>query len=319
MATSFDVNNKSGNTWKITSAVLGILLVGALVLIAILYARYKDSSGHATDLGTTLDETKARLEGELTSLNDAYRQQISENDTLSADLQQKIDEVEHLKVRIAKARKELTASQANAEAVKARLAQLEELKTALEADILGLRDENENLSASNQALQEDLGSAKAEINSLTHQAIALTQANEKLTSRLRSLAPAGFRADNFTITSANRKDKATTKARQIEEVKVSFDLNNIPQEYQGARQLYLVITEFNGNPVKAIPTRDVRVRNGEQTANLLAADIQAVALRPRQTITMRFEPNDDLAPGLYNVMVYADNGYLGSTGFQVSR
>ena len=34
---------------------------------------------------------------------------------------------------------------------------------------------------------------------------------------------------------------------------------------------------------------------------------------------MKFAPEDDLRPGTYNVLVYADNGYLGSTGFLVSK
>ena len=319
MTTQMHPDGNPNNTWKSITAVLGILLLGALIFGSVFYSKYKDSARQATDLGTTLDETKAKLEGELASLNSAYTQQMSENDTLSADLQVKVAEVEDLKVRIAKARKELKTSQANSEAIKARLAQMEELKVALEADIQGLRQENQVLTVSNQALNENLGNAKSDINNLNHQVMSLTQANEKLTGRLRTLAPAGFRADNFTITSANRKEKVTSKSRRIDAVTVSFDLNNIPEEYQGARNLYLVLTEFNGNPVEAVPTKEVKVTNGQQSVNVLAADAQEVQLRNRQSVTMKFAPEEDLNPGTYNVLVYADNGYLGSTGFLVSK
>lgn len=319
MSTQMQQGEYPNNSWKTTSAILGILLIGAVVFGSVFYSKYKDSSRQATDLGTTLDATKEKLEGELAVLNTAYTDQIAENDTLSADLRMKVAEVEDLQVRIAKARKELKLSQANSDVIKARLAQMEELKTALEADIAGLRQENQVLVVSNEALNQNIGQARAEISQLNHQVMSLTQANEKLTGRLRTLAPAGFRADNFTITSANRRDKVTTKSRKIEEVKVSFDLNNIPDEYHGTRNLYLVLTEFNGNPVGVVPGKEVSVTNGQQSVNVMAADAQEVQLRNRQSVTMSFAPEEDLNPGTYNVLVYADNGYLGSTGFLVSK
>jgi len=319
MSTEMHSQEKQSAPWKGVSAALGILLIGALVFGSVFYSKYQDANRKAGDLGTILDETKTRLEGEMASLNSAYTLQIAENDTLSSDLQVKIAEVEELKVRIAKARKELKSSQANANAIKDKLAQMESLKDELEADIAGLRSQNEVLTVSNQALTENLGQARNEVSNLNHQVMVLTQANDKLTTRLRTLAPAGFRADNFTVTSANRRDKVTTKSRKIEEVKVSFDLNNIPEEFQGARSVYLVLTEFNGNPVEEVPSNEVRISNGQQSVHVQAADAQQLQLRNRQSVTMSFVPEDDLAPGTYNLLVYADNGYLGSTGFLVSK
>lgn len=318
-----DMHNQSENTtspgWKMATAILGVLFVGAVIFGGMFYSKYKASSHKAMDLGAELDNTRTQLQGELVALNTSYGEQISINDTLSADLQTKIAEVEDLKVRIAKARKELKTSQANADQIKSRLAQMEELKMALEKDIEGLKVENQSLLASNQELNSDLVATRDEVSTLNKKVMSLTSANEKLTSRLRTVAPAGFRADNFTVSSATKRDKMTTKGKKIDEITVTFDLNNIPEEYQGNRELYLVLTEFNGNAVSVVPGKDVNLKFGNEPVQVRAADIEKANLKSRQSMTMSFEPSDDLNPGAYNLMVYADSGYLGSTGFLVSK
>ncbi len=318
-----DIQNQSTASneqrWKTIAAILGVLFVIASIFGITFYNKYKQTDSKATDLGTQLDSTRAKLQADLAALNINYTDQIALNDTLSVELQEKVAQVNDLQVRIDKARKALKTSEANNAEIKARLAQMEELKVALERDILGLKEENQTLAAANQDLNTELSSTKDEVNTLNSKVMSLTQANEKLTGRLRAVAPAGFRADNFTVTSATKKDKITNKGKKIDEITVTFDLNNIPDEYQGSREIYLVLTEFNGNPVAAVPGKDVNLKFGNEPVHLLAADIEKANLKARQSMSMSFEPTDDLNPGTYNVMVYADNGYLGSTGFLVSK
>lgn len=318
-----DIQNQSNPSneqrWKTIAAILGVLFVIASIFGITFYNKYKQTDSKATDLGTQLDSTRAKLQADLAALNINYTDQIALNDTLSVELQEKVAQVNDLQVRIEKARKALKTSEANNAEIKARLAQMEELKIALERDILGLKEENQTLAAANQDLNTELSSTKDEVNTLNSKVMSLTQANEKLTGRLRAVAPAGFRADNFTVTSATKKDKITSKGKKIDEITVTFDLNNIPDEYQGSREIYLVLTEFNGNPVAAVPGKEVNLKFGNEPVHLRAADIEKANLKARQSMSMSFEPTDDLNPGTYNVMVYADNGYLGSTGFLVSK
>ncbi len=317
-----DMNNQTennGQSWKIATGIFGVLFLAALIFGTMYYSKYKATAHKATDLGTQLDSTRNQLEGELATLNTNYGEQIAINDTLSVELQTKVKEVEDLQVRIDKARKALKTSQANNEEIKGRLAQMEELKLALEQDIVGLKEENQFLASSNQELNTELLATRDEVNTLNTKVMSLTQANEKLTGRLMIMAPAGFRADNFTVTSADRKDKQTSKGKKIDEITVTFDLNNIPDEYQGNREIYLVLTEFNGNPVASVPGKDVNLKFGNEPVNVRAADLEKVNLKARQSMSMSFEPTDDLGPGTYNLMVYADSGYLGSTGFLVSK
>ncbi len=320
-----DINNQiensedQGNGWKVASIIMGLLLVISVAFGVVFYARHNESAHKAMDLSTQLDNTRTELQGELANLNKSYNGEIATNDTLSSALQKKVAEVEDLQARIAKAKKDLKTSVANNKEIQARLDQMEELKVALEKDISNLRDENVALAASNHDLNTELTATKDQVVDLNSKVMTLTAANSKLTGRLKILAPAGFRADNFTVISQDKKDKLTTKGKKINEITVKFDLNNIPEEYQGNREIYLVLTEFNGNPVAVVPGKEVNLDFGDQQVNVKAADLENIDLKDRQSMTMSFEPTDDLTPGTYNLMVYADNGYLGSTGFMVSK
>jgi len=307
------------NSWKIAAAVFGVLFLAAVVFGGVFYSKYNQSTHRVANLGTELESTRTQLQGELATLNTQYSDQIAVNDTLSSDLKAKVAEVEDLEVRIAKARKDLKTSQANNTAIKARLDQMEELKVALEKDIENLRAENSTLAQGNAELNSELITTKDQVNTLNQQVMSLTTANEKLTGRLKTVAPAGFRADNFTVTSETKNDKLTTKGKKIDEITVSFNLNNVPEEYQGNREIYLVLTQFNGNQVEEVPGKDVNLQFGDQPVKVHAADLEKINLKERQSMKMSFAPTDNLTPGTYNLMVYSDNGYLGSTGFLVSK
>lgn len=319
--TNIDNQNpeNAGLGWKVASIIMGVLLIASIAFGVMFYNRHNESVHKAMDLSTQLDNTRTQLQGELATLNSAYTGEIATNDTLSSELQAKVNEVADLQDRIAKAKKDLKSSMANNKEIQGRLAQMEDLKVALEKDIASLRDENVALAASNHDLNTELVSTKDEVVNLNTKVMSLTTANTKLTNRLKTIAPAGFTAENFTVTSEDKRDHLTTKGKKIDQINVKFDLNNIPDELQGGHEIYLVLTQFNGNPVAVVPGKDVNLTFGDQAVTVRAADLEQLDLKDRQSVSMSFEPTDNMTPGTYNLMVYSDNGYLGSTGFMVSK
>ena len=77
------------------------------------------------------------------------------------------------------------------------------------------------------------------------------------------------------------------------------------------------MTDFEGMPVKRIPLSTATVRTSDNVMNIQCADKQKVQVTNDQQINMTINPEEDLDPGSYNVVVYADNGFLGATGFQL--
>ena len=262
-----------------------------------------------------LNDTKAQLEGDLQDLEENYDLQITENEALQAEIEERVAEVEDLQKRLTQVRGKLASSQANSQKIKQRLAQLEDLKVALESDIENLKVENSELMASNDLLSDELTASNQMIERLNLEVDGLNESNRILNEKLFTLAPAGYRADNFSIVAERRNDKLTNKAKQVDEVKVKFNLNNVPKDKHGESELYIAITDLRGDAVAVIPAKNVVVRGRSQDLKVKAADVQRVNLKDSQSVGMSFKPSDNMEGGEYNLMVYSADGYLGSTGF----
>ncbi len=263
-----------------------------------------------------LDAEKLTLEKELGSLDTSYNLQIAENEKLVVNLEERLVEVESLKARVSKAKQKLVKSEEKNVAINQRLVQLEDLKDELESDIVSLNETNTQLVASNERMANELQLSKEESEALTEDLAKMNDKNVALVSRLYTIAPAGFIADNFSVTAAKRNNKLTAKARQAEHLNISFDLRNVPSEYQKDEELYLVLTKFDGTPVANIETKDVEV-SSKDPISIKAAGIEKATLQDRQNIAMDINTERDLESGLYNVLVYADHGFLGATSFQL--
>lgn len=299
-------------------------ILGTLLAIAFFSALYygiksnrleNEKSELTVNLGD-LDIQKESLQGELSQMDSSYKIQIATNDTLSTTLKERVKEVENLKARIWTAKQNLKESKEENQEISDRLVKLEELKSELEEDIIALNETNGELKTANDELSTDLDMTKKEAVALNQKIEQMVEKNEQLIARLYTIAPAGFIADNFSVRAEKRNDKLTAKARQAETIKVSFDINDVPGQYQQDEELYLVITSFDGNPVNELSGEEMQVTAKSPMA-VNAIDVTQTTLKDRQNIEMSFDTNRDLESGMYNLMVYADHGFLGATTFQL--
>ncbi len=315
---NFDVNKTTDSSGSPVKWILGGLLALATVIAVYFGFNSNYFKGETAKLQgelTELNETKAELEGSLQELEGNYETQISENEALQSEIEERMIEVEDLKKRLSQVRSQLASSKSNSKKIRERLAQLEEIKVALETDIESLKVENTELMASNTQLNSELDASNQMVEQLNLEVEGLNEDNRILNEKLFTLAPAGYRADNFSIVAEKRNDKLTNKAKQVDEVKIKFNLNNVPKEKHGTSELYIAITDLRGSNVKVVPAKDVVVRGRNQNLKVKAADVRQVNLKDSQSVDMSFRPSDDMEGGEYNLMVYSADGYLGSTGF----
>ena len=310
-----NTNASSGNTVKIVLGALLALAIAAAGYFGFSSNRFQSETVKLQGQLSDLNDTQAKLEGELQELEGEYQGQLTENDNLQVQIEEKVKEVEGLKKRIAQLKSQLANSKSNSQEIKDRLAKLEALKTTLETDIEGLKAQNSELMATNSTLNTDLELSKEEIERLNLEVATLNDKNAALNERLFTLAPAGYRADNFTIVAEKRNNKLTNKAKQVDEFKIKFSLNDVPEDKYGDSELYIAITDIRGETVSVIPAKDVVVRGRSQNLNVQAADVKKVNLKESQSVGMSFKPTDNMKGGEYNLLVYSADGYLGSTGF----
>ena len=314
-------NNEKSFNWKVPAIIFGTLF---LVAVSFWYSSYdSQQKRHHHIQGqwqNALDEAnaqKVKYESEFAVLEVDFGEQIVENDSLEEVLQTRLVEISDLKNRVYSAQKQLKESRANADEIRSRLAQLEDLKTELENDVVTLTAMNDSLVNTSDELRSELQVAQVEVATLNNEVANLTAVNLGLAKRLNEIAPAGFVADNFVIKTRKKNQKLTSKATRTQSIEVEFDINHVPGDYHKNHEIYLVVTDQKGEPVSQTRTMDVIVKAGDVRWPVQAVDVTKVELRGDQLLAMSFEPADDLQPGQYHLVVYADNGLLGATGFQL--
>ena len=307
----------SPKKWRAAAITMSILFVGALGALLYFNADFRGQQEMANAQLESVESQRVELADELSGLVEQYELQISDNEVLKDSLTTQLAEVEDLQAKVRNAEYQLIESKAGSNKIKSQLEELEKVKANLELAIVSLTEENETLVTANDALKEVLVQAEADIELLEEQTLTLTASNEKLISRLSQIAPAGFTAENFVVTTRKKNSRLTNKAARTDVINVAFNIDNVPGNYKSNHEIYLVFTDAHGNPVESFKMIDATIKTGENSWPIQAAMTETLLVDSNQLIEMSISPDDDLDPGTYNLMVYADNGYLGSTGFSL--
>jgi len=318
-----NLSNSSDNSntgFKVAIAILALFLVAA---VGGIYHFSNESNTHAhrtvqlkSELSELTDE-KLGLEAEVSQLTTNYDTETEKNSVLEAKIVDAEEKIKGLKGRILKIKRALSKTKINNEEMQQRIAELNTSKEELFAEIAALQTNNKDLTAAKESLNVELAVANDENTQLTAQIEDLNTKNATIQARLFTLAPAGFQATGFQIQVAGRKEKLTTKARQARAIKVDFDLANVPADLQKEHEIYLVITDGEGIPVKKIASTPMDVPTANGDLKVEVAGIETIALNENQKISMAFQPTDKMEAGLYNVALWSNAGYLGSAAFSL--
>lgn len=193
---------------------------------------------------------------------------------------------------------------------------LETSKVEMQATIDRLNQENETLKMSNAELTEKLHVSEQENTTLKGQVGDLERANLLLEQRTSQLANSAYRASAMQVNIARRNDKATIKAGRARKFAVSFDLVEVPEEFQGEQSLYLTITDANGIPITE-GGQKIKVGSASQALVIEALESKKVNVGPSQRIEFTHDLSDKVKKGFYIFSVYADKGLIGSTMYQL--
>ena len=263
----------------------------------------------STEMSELVD-LKADLETEVDSLQLAYEDLSFKNDSLQGNLS---DALARVSRRDAKIKKIQTANK-NVEnelgSLRGQIQTLLNTKALLESNISALQAQNDSLRARTGVLEANLETASQENQ-------ALTQLNETIQGEVSRLTLANFKASAFRVEIERKKPKVTTKSRTARKIQVSFDLTNVPTEYQGLRPLYLVITDDKATPVQMETPIKAQVSVNGQATDILAAEAKDINITDSQRLTFGHELANKLKAGYYRVAVYTDIGLLGATSFRL--
>lgn len=304
---------KGLRTYGIVMTILFILALAGFLITY--FGKNKVIAETSSERDELLIE-RTNLERDLDSLQNVLQLASAENDSLEgslSELQSLIQEKDALVSR-------LRAQSANtAKGLQNEINQLRQLRGELEGAIGQLQEENATLRAENERLTAENEQLTTERGQLTSQVEDLNKFNQTLQDQVAKLTRAGIKASAFRVDVETRSDKLTAKARRTREIAITFDLVDLPEEYQGEHTLYLVLTDVNGAllPIEGTMTSANIPTPSGNALQIQAQQTKDVNLSRVQRLSFNYPVEDRLKAGTYVATVYADFGILGSSSFRL--
>lgn len=180
-------------------------------------------------------------------------------------------------------------------------------------EILELRAMNQQLFAENQDLKTTQAEIEEEVAQLNIQKEDL-QTKVNIASLLK--------AENINIAAVNSRGKErveTTKDfrnRQIERIKVSFNLADNQVAEKGPRNMYVQILAPNSQPIFDIAKGSgTFMMDGVEEFYTVRQDI--IFDNTEQELTFYYEKGSDYSSGVHEVRIFSDNYLIGTKTFTV--
>ncbi|MDR7129165.1 FtsZ-binding cell division protein ZapB [Algoriphagus sp. 4150] len=180
-------------------------------------------------------------------------------------------------------------------------------------EILELRAMNQQLFSENQDLKTTQAEIEEEVAQLNIQKENL-QAKVNVASMLK--------AENIEIAAVNSKGKErveTTKDfknRQIERIKVSFNLADNKVAEKGPRNVYVQVLAPNAQPIFDVAKGSgTFMMDGAEQFYTVKQDV--IFDNTEQELTFFYEKGSDYVSGTHQVKIYVDNYEVGSKAFTV--
>lgn len=281
----------------IPSVIVGLLLIGGIVYLAISLNNQKQAN---KDMQELAELDKKEMENEYQMFADQYSElktQIN-NDSIIEQLTQEQLKTEKLLEEL----KNVKASDAREIArLKKELATCRAVIRSYVLEIDSLNRLNQNLTAENTRVKGQYAEATRQIQGLN--------ADKQTLSEKVAIA-AQLDATGISMTLKNKRGKATKKLKRCKTIQVSFNIAKNVTAANGTKTIYVRITTPTGKALSAGGTFPYENRNLQYSMK------KAIEYTGNETpVTTYWNVNEFLSEGTYNVSIFADGNMIGSRNF----
>lgn len=281
----------------IPSVIVGLLLIGGIVYLAISLNNQKQAN---KDMQELAELDKKEMENEYQMFADQYSElktQIN-NDSIIEQLTQ-----EQLKTE------KLLEELRNVKASDAReIARLKKELATCRAVIRSYVLEIDSLNRLNQNLTEENTRVKGQYAEATRQIQGLNADKQTLSEKVAIAAQ--LDATGISMTLKNKRGKATKKLKRCKTIQVNFNIAKNVTASNGTKTVYVRITTPTGSVLSAGGTFPYENRNLQYSMK------KTIEYTGNETpVTTYWTVNEFLGEGTYNVSIFADGNMIGSRNF----
>ncbi len=281
----------------IISAIIGIILLGGIVYLAISLQQQKQAN---RDMQELAELDKKEMENEYQQFADQYSEMKTQinNDSIIEQLTQ-----EQLKTE------QLLKELKNVKATDAReIARLKKELATCRAVIRSYILEIDSLNRLNQNLTEENTRVKGQYAEATRQIEGLNADKQSLSEKVAIAAQ--LDATGITLTAKNKRGKATNSLKKCKTLQVSFNIAKNVTAQSGMKTIYVRITTPTGSVLTNGGTFNYENRSLQYS---MKRDIEYTG--NETPVTTYWNVNEFLSNGTYNVSIFADGNMIGSRNF----
>ena len=306
------VKNNSGR-----NILTGILIIALLATWGYIIYDKNKTRQEKQDLTTQIvnsDSSKNELQREL---NDAaLRLDVLKTSNVKADslLKTKDKDIQELKSKVQTIINNKNATAAQLAEARRLIAELKGNIETYTAQIEELKTQNTQLTQEKQQVTEQRDVAYRNVDS-ANQVIKQKESVIDIGSTLH--------ASNFSIVGLKEKsggkEKETTKAKRVDKLRISFDIDENRITQSGTKDLYVCITSPDGTPVTvdALGSGKFVTRDGTEKPFTKKVQINYVQ-GEKQPVTVEWTQNSDFKTGNYKIEIY-NNGFKIGEGVRSFR
>lgn len=288
--------------------VIGILAVGLVGTGGWLIAE-KNKSGETIQHQQTEIAAVTDQKSEIQKSFDASLARLDSMSTLNNSLQDKLTERNK---EITKTKAEIRSILNKKNATAAELAKAKNLIAGLNDKITGMEQQVARLTQDNQVLSEEKVVLTQQKEKLTQDLTTTTAAKDSLIQKVDVAST--LNASNIAITPVdikhNGKEKVTTKAKRVNKLVISFDVNNrIAQP--GTTDVFVCIIGPDGKPVAAQSLNSGTFTTREDGEKAFTAKLPVeIETAKKKNVEFSFtSPDTNFQQGNYTIQIY-QNGFL---------
>ena len=298
----------------IVAVLLLLALIGAIVWGAGKSGEVKAVEAARQEVVGELEELnklKDQLAADVDALTLQYEAAAADNVELKGSLEAAQGELARARAAVSRAKKTNANDKEVAYQMSQQIQDLVTVRADLERSITVVQAQNDSLRSRTTVLENQLSTSRNENASLARM-------NQNMQSEINQLTLDNFKATAFRVEPLNRRgSKQTAKGGRVRRVAVSFDLAEVPAEYQGVRPLYLVIVDESGTPVTSEKTLPTNIKVAGQSLSIMPIEVKEMNIEESQRIDFNHELDDKLSAGYYQAKVFTDVGLLGASSFRL--
>ncbi|MEI8279133.1 MAG: hypothetical protein WCG87_05165 [Bacteroidota bacterium] len=298
---SFQSSPKRNNTWIYVAIIVLLLATNAYLFIN------KNTLTEQKDLAET---EKAKSDSTLSDVQKEYNAAIvrldelkSKNTQLDSLVNNKDGEIAKLQSQIKAIMSKSNASKAELGKAKTLIAELNSKVKSYEEQIAALKGENGRLVESNGVLTKERDSTVTENIGLQHKV--------KLGAVLHA---SNIRMTPIHLKNHGKKEKTTSKAKRVDIMRITFDIDENRIAESGLKELFLSITGPSGSLLtsSAYGSGVTSLAEGGSLNYTLSKQIQLQQNLPVKNVDIDWIQEGDYQNGAYKIEIYHEGYKIGS-------